>query len=226
MSGGGANTESRTAFPKWLKPEMQYGIAEARNLYNTMGPPPSLYAGMDPQRQRFLTGQAQSEIADPSVLEYGRTMRGEYLSGSPYLDEVIRRAQGDAQSNVGSQYGGSGRFGGGQWAASLADATTGVSAAYRDANWQAERDRMGSYLGMAPQVLATGEYAGRSLEEDVGLQQEEAYRQYQAPYDRLNQLLGAIYGSPAAQRPGQSSSSSKDLNWVDIVGGILGGVMK
>lgn len=223
MSGGATTSSTKVSYPKWLKKDIMYGIGQAKSLYANPATPPSLYVGMDPSRYEFLTGAAQTDVTNPSTSEYGKTLRGEYLNNNPYLDQVISRSLNDVQGQVGSQFGGSGRFGGGQWASSLADATLGTSAALRNANYQAERDRMGSYLGMEPTVLAAGEYPGSVLEEDRALKQEEAYRQFQWPYEKLNQLLGSIYGSPMAQRPGTATSSSKEINWLDIVGGLFGG---
>jgi hypothetical protein len=221
MSGGGTESSGKVNYPKWLKPHVLYGVEQARSLYDRPETPPSLYPGMDPSRSTFLSGAGQRDIIDPSVAEFGRTMRGEYLNGSPYLDEIIRRSQQDAQSNIGAQYGGSGRFGGGQWAASLADASQGISADLRNQNYQAERDRMGGYLGMAPVALGTGEYAGRAREEDTALQQEEAYRQFQWPTEKLNQMMQILYGNPSSRAI--TTTTTKDINWLDIVGGILTG---
>jgi hypothetical protein len=175
---------------------------------------------MDPRRRQFLEGQA-GQMAGATTADFLKTMSGEYLQGSPYQQEVIDRSLMDIQSRVGGTFGNSGRYGSGQWSASLADAMAGTSAKYRDANYQAERDRMMEMGLRAPAYMATGEYIGAAFEEDAGLQAEEAYRQYRGTQDRLQDYLSAVYGSPMAQNPRVDTTTKKHNNWVDILGMVL-----
>lgn len=221
MSAGGQSSSSSPVYPKWAKPYIIKGLEESNRLYDERTPSPDLYVGMDPRRREFLEG-AQAGIVDPAVAEYQKTMSGEYLNGSPYLDTVINRSLNDVQGAVGGQFSGSGRYGSGQWAASLADAMTGTAARYRDANYQAERDRMQRAAAGAGDLLGIGQDVGSAFEADTAAQLEEGYRRYREPMEQLNEYLAQVYGNPAVQRPGTKTSSQKDLNWVDILGGLLG----
>lgn len=221
MSAGAQSSKSSPIYPKWARPYIQSGLTESQRLYDQRAPSPGLYVGMDPRRARFLEG-AQAGIVDPAVAEYQKTLGGEYLTGSPYQDTVINRALGDVQGRIGGQFAGSGRYGGGQWAASLADAMTGTAAQYRDANYQRERDRMLAASGEAGNLLDVGQTVGSAYEQDTAAQLEEQYRRYREPMEQLNEYLAQIYGNPAVQRPGTATSSQKNLNWLDILGGLLG----
>lgn len=224
MSGGGGQASTSPNYPKWAKKELKFGAQETRRLYDERKPPPSLYLPMDDRRRTFLEG-AQGQIVDPAMEEYRKTLSGEYLGNtSPYLDTVINRSMQDVQGQVGGNYGASGRFGGGQWAASLADAMTGTSAGLRDRNYQLERDRMGAMAGDAEKYLGLGEYVGGAFEEDAALQAEETMRQYRAPEEQLNEMLSRLYGSPPVANPGMKVP--KKHTWDDgWLSGLLGGLI-
>lgn len=223
MSAGGQESKSSPVYPKWAKPYITKGLERAETAYGqyTSQPSPSLYVPMDPRRRAFLEG-ATGSLVDPTLAEYGATVRGDYLEGSPYQDMVLNRALGDVEGRVGSRFAGSSRYGGGQWAKSLADAMLGTSAQYRDLNYQRERDRMLQASQQLPTALSAGEYVGGAFESDEAARLNEAYRQYRQPMEQLNEFLAQVYGNPAVQRPGTSTSSKKDLNWVDILSGLLG----
>ena len=216
MSGGATQSNSVSKPPAWLRPQMKFGVQEARRLYDTQGPPPRMSA----QQTAFLQGQGQTGVIDPTIQNYQRTMSGEYLQGSPYQSAVLDRALNAVRGNVGAGFGGSGRYGSGQWASSLADSMTGTAANYLDQNYQAERDRMGQYSAMGQGILDLGQGAQQALT-------DEQTRQWAAPQDALNNFLNQLYGNPSARNT--QTTTQKKSNWLDYVGAIgsmAGGMAK
>lgn len=93
MSGGGSKTEYVTATrnnepPAYIKPFLEYGAQEARNLYQSALPayyPQSTVVGFAPQQELALRGIEQRALVG-SPLVYGaqnaasRTLSGDYLA--------------------------------------------------------------------------------------------------------------------------------------------------
>ncbi len=70
------------------------------------------------------------------------TIRGDYLNGNPYIDEVIRRSMAD----VNSQFQGSGRYGSGAYQDALMRGAGGI----RYANYSGERQNQLNAVQQAP----------------------------------------------------------------------------
>lgn len=237
-----SKTNSHGSNQTVLNPAIQsaggYTLGEAGRLYNQyQGQPlPSQYVGIDPSRRAGL--QNVSQIAGqggavvPGVLdEYRKTIGGHYLdpSTNPYLDEIVRRSVSAAGAPVTSGVVGSGRLGSGVYANALADTRAATAANLYGANYQRERDLMAQYLGMAPQVedLAYSPArqmmdVGSAYEADVAAQQDEALRQYLAPYEFLTRYEDSINANPLAGANRQNvRGESTAIDWGAMIGGIL-----
>lgn len=74
---------------------------------------------------------------------YKDVIGGKYLGGNPYLDGVIKKAQGDVQSRVDSQFASGGRLNSGASARALAGELGDLSNTMRYTDYNNERGRMG-----------------------------------------------------------------------------------
>lgn len=251
-SGGakvsGSNSSiNRIELPDWYKQYPWEAASQAQavyrmqtnDMYNGNGPP-SLYVGMDPATQRALgmvenqIGAGQSGVPQTAIDEWSKTMRGEYLGNNPWLDDIAKRAGYAAENRLNSQYGAGQGFGGSAWSGSLADALTQTNAQLYGDNYQQERNRMGQYLGFAPQAENL-QYAnatrlgmvGQRREEDQMAKQIEENRQYNKLWDPLEKYASLVYGNPGQKEAtvyesGKSSSKqSNAFDWAAFVGGII-----
>lgn len=150
-------------------------------------------------------GQGNTAL-DPAIVENNKTLSGYYLdpSTNPYIKEIADRMAGQAATNSNATFGGSGRTGSG-----LAGYYSGKGAAEAGGqvyyqNYGDERSRMGSAVGMAPQ-LEEGRYLGPQALISAG--QNISAR----PYD-INQQYGNTLGS-IAQLGQQGKTTGQQTNY-------------
>lgn len=93
----------------------QIGTQNYQDLYNTAGQPGAA--------QQYLTGTAQ----------------GDYLGGSPYLDDIIKKSNADATNAVNQMFSAAGRYGSGANQGVLANTLANNTASLLNQNYQTER---------------------------------------------------------------------------------------
>jgi hypothetical protein len=234
QSGGGTQ---RTEPPKYQLPYLQYGVQQARNLYDSGQP---TVAPMSQQTNTALGGMANlagnNQITANAGNLANQTLSGGFLGSNPYLDQTFNRAAMATQNQLASQFAGSGRnvdASQGLRSQQLNDLATGIYGGAYDA----ERNRQQQTLAMSPQ-LGQAQYG--DLERLLGVgQAQEGYQQQQldARGNALDQYLGRVSGNmgqtiktsqtgnPAAGALGGAMLGGQFLGpWGALGGGILGGI--
>lgn len=171
-------------------PHLQDYLGDTAQLYDKT----PLFSPLELEGYDSLRGVVNSGATalNPAIAENNRTLSGEYLTpdSNPYIADIAKRIAGLASSTSNATFGGSGRTGSG-----LAGYYSGKGAAdaagelYFD-NYNNERARMGSAVGMAPSLEA-GRYLGPQALISAG--QNVSAR----PFD-INQQRGGILAQIAS----------------------------
>ena len=240
-SGGGGSSTSKTTneLDPTVRPFVEYGLGEAKNLYQTQTPtyyPGQTYVSPSTQttqalnlaEQRALTGNPLVSSAQQQQLG---TIGGQYLSaGNPYLTQALAgptqqatQAYNDAIKAAQGTASMAGRYGSGvsadiQNRAANTLATT-LANKYGDLayqNYAAERAAQNAAAVNAPQ-MAAADYADIQQLANVG-KTAEGYQQtaLQSAIDRYNyeqnlpyQKLSAYLGAAYGTPMGQVSTSQQ-----------------
>ena len=238
-SGGGGSsqtTQSQQLDPT-VKPYVEYGLQEAKGLYQTQTPtyyPGQTYVSPSTQTQQALNLATQralagSPLTSGAIAQQTGTVGGQYLGANPYLEAALRPGQQAAtqayQQAIGStrsQAAGAGRYGSGaqtqleslsQQNLANALANQAGQAAYQ--NYATERGLQQQAALAAPQ-LAQSQYADIQQLANVG-KTAEGYSQaeLQSAIDRYNfeqnkpyQKLAAYLGAAYGAPVGTVSQST------------------
>ena len=248
-SGGGGSSTSKTTneLDPTVRPFVEYGLGEAKNLYQTQTPtyyPGQTYVSPSTQttqalnlaEQRALTGNPLVSSAQQQQLG---TIGGQYLSaGNPYLtqalagptqqatqayNDAIRAAQGTASM--------AGRYGSGvsadiqnRAANTLANTLANKYGELAYQNYATERGLQNAAALSAP-TMAAADYADIQQLANIGKTQENyAQTALQADIDRYNfeqnkpyQKLQAYLGAAYGAPMGQVSTSQSQQSGGKIV---------
>jgi len=178
--GGGGTSQTTTDIPEWLKPYVEFGLTEAKGLYQGAGPeyfPGQTYVSPSGQttqalglaEQRALAG---SPLQRAALQQQAGTVGGQYLGVNPYLSAALKAGQAEAtQAYFDAIKGGrsgavaAGRMGSGaqqqmegRAEQNLATALSQQAGQLAYQNYAAERGRQEAAAGLAPS-LAASEYA-------------------------------------------------------------------
>lgn len=213
---GSQKSSTTTAFPQFLKTEMRNINSQARNLYEdpskAMIPQLSNWTNQGLQSRAGIA-QSGNTVAGAGTAEAMRILNGDYLDVTK--NPAYQRNINDALGAVSQRFAGSGRVGSGSYAGTLADAATGTAAQM----YNVERGRQMEALANLPSLIG-GQYADAGALEDAGRAiDEQNMAQFDWPYARLDRYANTVYGSPAAQNPGQNSR--QDPNAGNFVLGLL-----
>jgi hypothetical protein len=199
-----------------------------------VSPSEQTQAGLQAQQNRALQG---NPLLPAAQQQQQSVIGGQYLANNPFFNQAMRGAGGaatqqyfDAINQAQSGASQAGRYGSGaqenmfnRAGTTLANslANTAGNLAYQ--NYGAERGRQEAAAMNAPQ-LAQADYTDIAQLRDVG-QSAEDYQQaalqgdiarfdfeQNLPYQKLSNLLGAVYGAPAGsvvQSSQQGSSGGK-----------------
>lgn len=166
---GGKKKTSKTSgsgtsdFDPWdvAIPSVTNYLHDTDKLYGPGGAP--LFSPMEQSGYAALNQVVGSgaQALDPAIAENNKTLHGDYLNPdtNPYLKEIATRMGDEAGAVSNASFSGAGRTGSGlagYYAGKGAAAATGD---VYNQNYQAERGRMGSAVGMAP-GLEAGRYLG------------------------------------------------------------------
>jgi len=185
-SGGGGTSESRSELDPTVRPFVEFGLGEAKNLYQTTTP--EYFAG-----QTYVSPSAQTESALAQAEAQAR-------AGSPLTGAALGQQLGTVQG----QYLGANPY----FEAAMRPAAQSATQAYNDAIKQAQSSaaltgRYGSNVSAdlqnrAAQTLAstlTNKAGQKALEDQIARYEFEQNK----PYTKLQAYLGAAYGAPMGQ---------------------------
>ena len=205
--GGGQNTVTRTELDPAVRPYVEYGLAEAKNLYQAPGPsyyPGQTYVspsqttqlGLQAAQNRAMMGSPLVPAAQAQTLA---NIQGAYLGGNPFFQgaftpaaQAAQQSFYDAMGNIASGASRAGRYGSpamqnlenralGQFSQALTN--TAGQLAYQ--NYEAERARQMAATGAAPQ-MAQADYQDIQQLLNVG-QAQETYQEM-ALQDAINRF--------------------------------------
>jgi len=239
--GGGGTTTSKTSseLDPTVRPYVEYGLGEAKNLYQKTGPsyfPGQTYVGPSAQTTTALQAAQNRAMAGSPLTQAGQqqqlgTVQGQYLSaGNPYLTQALAgptqqatQAYNDAIKAAQGTASMAGRYGSGVSAdiQNRAAQTLGTTLAnkYGDLayqNYAGERALQQQSAFNAPQ-MAAADYADIQQLANVG-KTAEGYKQtaLQSDIDRYNyeqnlpyQKLSAYLGAAYGSPQGQVSTSQQ-----------------
>lgn len=188
-------TTTTTAPPAYIENQLQYGVDEARRLYNQGAPDfysGQTYAGFTPQQEQALQLTEQralsgSPLTREAQAQLQRTLQGDYLNANPYLDSMIGAANRNITNqfaettmpSVQSSLSRAGRYGSNAATQQLftnAQRTLAQQLADTEANirgnaYGQERQYMNAAIGQAP-ALAEQDYADTARLAAVGEQRQ------------------------------------------------------
>lgn len=124
------------------------------------------------------------------------TAKGDYLNGSPYLEDIISKGASDTAGQVNNMFASGGRYGSVANQGALADSVTAQGNQLRNANYQTERDRQLA-AGSALESAQQGRFGiqGNALSGAAGAQTGAAGLENQG----FQNMLGMISQLPTIQ---------------------------
>jgi hypothetical protein len=195
--GGGGSSTTQNQLDPTVRPFVEYGLNEAKSLYQTPGPnyyPYQTYVSPSSQTQAGLQAAQQRAIAGNPLVpaaqqQLQNTIQGNYLGLNPYFANALQGAAGvattqfqDALSNIASQSSKAGRYGSNAMAdlqskasSNLAKELTSRAGELAYQNYAAERAAQQNAIQQAP-AMAQADYADISKLLEVG-QTAEDYQQ-------------------------------------------------
>lgn len=250
FGGGSEQTGSQTVtnqIDPMLKPYVQFGLEEAKRLYQSptpyapfqtyVNPSQSTLSALGGIEQRAMAGSPLTQAAQS---ELQKTISGDYMSSPffqgqfkayarPYEQQFQESVQG-----IKSKAASSGRYGSGAQTALEGKAADIYSQGLGDVfskMYESERGRQ-QQAAMAAPSMAAADYADLSKLLAAGTTREGysqaeiadqlARYQYAAPESRLSTFLTGVYGAPAGsvqERPIYENKSQQGLgNLLSIAG--------
>jgi hypothetical protein len=195
----------KTDMDPWDKaiPYLEDYLKQTKALYGT-APMISPYEqqGYDQLAQTVGAGNI---ALDPAIAENNKTLSGDYLNPetNPYIKDIASRMAGLATSNINTTFGSGGRTNSGLAAKYGGQGAAEAAGDIFYKNYGDERARMGSAVGMAPQLEA-GRYLGPQAMISAG--QNISAR----PFD-VNQMYGsAVAGIGSLGQQGVSSGTAEN----------------
>jgi hypothetical protein len=210
-----------------LKPYVEFGLGEAKRLYQSPTPyaPFQTYVSPSSQTLSALGGIEQRATAGSPLLpaaqaQLQKTISGDYLSGNPFFQGAFQAAARPIEQQFGqnimdirSKASSAGRYGSGAQTNLENRAATGLSTALADIggklayqNYGDERTRQANAILAAPE-MAAADYTDPSKLLAAGLAREGytqaqiadqiARYQYEMPETRLSTFLTGVYGAPS-----------------------------
>lgn len=194
-------------------PYLTTGFKEAQKIYNAPGPdyfPNSTIAGpggttlaaQDAQAGRAITG---SPVNDAAKSQLTGTLNGDYLNNNPYMNAMLDQTFQQIRPQLDSQFAGN-SYGSSAHQASIADAYSRAGTQLGYQNYNDERARQLSAVGMAP-TIANTDYTDIAALKDVGSAQDAQTQaqlgdqvarwnqQQNKQQSKLDQYMGNIKGN-------------------------------
>lgn len=187
--GGQKSTGTQTVKQEpadFVKPYYTQAAEESQNLYNTYRPEyfqGSTYVPFSPETELALQAQTNraiggSPLVDEAQNQQMRTIRGDFLTGSPQLEQELNRISG----RVNSQF----ATGGGYRSSANQEVLAREMSDAALRNYQTERGYQQAAIGTAPS-MAAADYTDIGQLANVGQTREDLFgRQLQDQMDYFN----------------------------------------
>jgi hypothetical protein len=237
--GGGQTTKTTNELDPTVRPYVEYGLGEAKNLYQQAGPnyfPGQTYVGPSAQTTQALGLAGQRAMAGNPLVPAAQqqqlsSIRGDYLSaGNPYFTQALAgptqqatQAYNDAIKAAQGTASMAGRYGSGvsadiqnRAASTLASTLANKYGDLAYQNYAGERNMQNQAVMNAP-TLAQADYGDISQLANVGKTTEDyAKTALQADLDRFNfeqnkpyQKLSSYLGAAYGAPQGNVSTSTQ-----------------
>lgn len=230
FGGGSEQTGTQTvtnSIDPMLKPYVQFGLDEAKRLYqnptpyapfNTVvAPSTSTLQALSGIESRALAG---SPLVSSAQGQMQKTIQGDYLSGNPFFQGAFQAATRPLEQQFGqnimdirSKLSSSGRYGSGaqsqlegRASEALATGMSDIAGKLAYENYAAERARQEAAVANAP-AMSQADYndlskllaAGTTREgyTQAEIADQLARYQYNMPESRLGTFLSGVYSAPA-----------------------------
>jgi len=237
-SGGGGSSQTKSELDPTVKPFVQYGLEQAKQLYNANTPQyysGQTYVGPSEQTQAALQATQQRALQGNPLLPAAQRQQqdvisGQYLQNNPYFNQALAgAAQGatqnynDAIAQAQSSLSKAGRFGSNvgadiqnRAATTLANTLANKYGELSYQNFANERAMQNQAAQYAP-TLAQADYADISQLANVGKTAEDYQKTaLQADIDRFNfqqnlpyQKLSSYLGAAYGVPSGQVSTTTQ-----------------
>lgn len=243
MSGGGGSTTTSNEPPSWVKPYLEYGGSQAKNLYQGGGPQYYPYSPVTPFsnqqgrafnmiENRATGGSPVNTAASQNITD---TLSGNYLTpgSNPYSKGIWDSMSNDITDRVNSQFEMSGRYGSGAHTGELTRNLSNAGSNFFGNIYNTERGNQMSAIGMAP-TIANQDYFDASQLGGVGEQVQNLGQQYNQasrgqfdynqnlPYDMLSKYMGWVNPYASSGSTSNTSSQQSGLQTAGQVAGIVG----
>lgn len=244
-SGKGSKTSSSTqtiSGPQYLDNDLQYGAQQAQNLYQAGVPAyysGQQYAPFDPLQTQAMNTTVN--LADnpnslvTSANNYTQNTLDTPSGQNPYLAAIVGQAANNANTQVASEFNGSGRLGSGANVSTAAKAITNAQLPFLFNQYNADQQNKNTAVTNAEALqqipftnaarVATVGGANQQMAQNQ-INQDMAAWQYnsQGPQNLLQNFLNSIYASPANKDTTTSGSTTQtsDGGFGSILSGALG----
>ena len=196
--GGGGSSETTQQLDPTVRPFVEYGLQEAKQLYQTDTPnyyPYQTYVDPSQQTQQALQAAQNRALAGNPLVpaaqqQLQNTVQGQFLGNNPFLNQAMSGAASaatqryqDAIQGTRSGAAQAGRYGSGAMfeqegraQQNLANALSQEAGRLMYQNYGAERDRQQQAIQQAPQMAAADYFDIQQLQ-NVGQTAEDYQRQ-------------------------------------------------
>jgi len=196
--GGGGSSETKQQLDPTVRPFVEYGLQEAKQLYQTDTPqyyPYQTYVDPSAQTQQALQAAQNRAIAGNPLVpaaqqQLQNTIQGQYLGNNPFLSAAMQQGASEATQRYqdaiqGTRSGASqaGRYGSGAMfdqqsraQQNLANSLANQAGQLLYQNYGAERQAMQNAIQQAPQMAAADYFDIQQLQ-NVGQTAEDYQKQ-------------------------------------------------
>ncbi len=207
------STSASGSAQTWAKPYATQGAQDILNVYNQAAP--GLQATQDNVNSQLanlrttgsgLSAQASNfgKTAGQANSYYGDVIGGKYMSGNPYIQNIMQQLGQGITDQVGSSFEAGGRYGSGAYVGELGKQLGNTYSQLLYGNYSDEMNRRMQAAQAADSALAQSQQA-----QSANAQQQLAAAQLasQVPYTGINALgnsLGALFNGGTATSTGKT----------------------
>ncbi len=240
MSKKGSKTQTQTttsAPPAYLDKQLQFGLDEARRLYNSGGPQMfqgQTYADLDPLQLESLNRTVELARAGDPAVRGAQGFLSDVLSAdsgsNPYLDQILdvygKRANAQAASNFNQ----SGRYGSGAHAEAAGRAISEATLPYlfdqynKDLGYKFDAAQLAPGLAdqdfiNASRIGTAGDILQSQKQNEINDAKARFDYEQNAPYANLDNFLNSVYSNPASKFGTNSQTTKQSGNALsEIIG--------
>lgn len=163
-----------------------------------------------------LINQGLSQASDTASNPFlkGMASGSQIGNGNPFVNQALADSRQNTLADIGAQAGSAGRFGGSPWATWAGDAISKNENTARLGQYNQDVQNMYGAQGALNNATATGLGYSNLLDQKSREQNQSNQKmwdlQYNAPYQRITQTLGALQG--------QQQNANQPWNWWDVLG--------